>query len=178
MLGIVLDPTVTVNQVENSAGPPVGALSGKVVGIRLDKYWRSWDTLTAEWAKLLEADGATVRWWRHTAPIGKKADEILSGLDQFLRGTDATIVGLCNCGSCTMWTIKESIESLDRGHPTVICATEHFESLARTLAAKSGRDEIRLQVLPYPLEGQDDDYIQEVARNTYTQMLKTWGADS
>jgi hypothetical protein len=104
------------------------------------------------------------------------SDEILASYGEFLDKTDITIIGMCNCGACTMWTIHDTLLSLERNHPTIACSTEHFADLARTLAMRGGRDEIRLHILPFPLEGEGDDYIRQVARDSYPKMLETLGA--
>ncbi|MFC5210355.1 hypothetical protein ACFPM0_27850 [Pseudonocardia sulfidoxydans] len=146
------------------------------MGLRRDIYWKSWDWVTDEWAALFERDGARIAWWRHTPPVGKEATTIDDELDAFLGSVDAAVIGLCNCGSCTMWSVHDALRSLSRNLPTVLVSTEHFESLARTLAAQSGRPEVKVQLLPYPLEGRNEPEVRTIAREYYPHLLLTMGA--
>lgn len=174
---LVLDPTSVVEVGEASAGPPLGSVADRVIGFRYDIYWRSWDWVVDEWSAMLQADGARSASWEHCPPTGKETAGMLASLDDFLGGVDATVVGMANCGSCTMWTVHDSLRSLDRGLPTVVAATEHFVDLARALAARSGRGEIRVLRLPFPLEGRPEPEVREIARSLYQPMLDALGAE-
>jgi hypothetical protein len=175
--GLVLDPTSFVDLGGASAGPPLGSLAGKTIGFRHDMYWRSWTWVVEEWGAMVQADGAAVAYWEHRPPTGKETAGMLESLDAFLAGVDAAVVGMANCGSCTMWTIHDALRSLDRGLPTVVAATEHFVDLARGLAKRSGRGEIRLQALPFPFEGLPEAEVRELARSLYQPMLAVLGAE-
>lgn len=169
--GVVLDPTLKVAPVKNPKGPPVGSLAGKVVGFRRDIYWLSWEAVVDEWSDLVERDGAVPMSWRHTPPVGKEAESLLAELDQFIEQSDVSIIGLANCGACTMWTIHDALRSLRRDHPTVIVSTEHFADLARALAEREGRPEVRLLTVPHPLEGRPEPEVRQIARDYYPKLL-------
>ncbi|WP_148573840.1 hypothetical protein [Nocardioides caldifontis] len=157
--------------------PPVGALKGKTIGLRRDKFWLSWDWITDEWARLLEADGAETLIWR--APVGKGDQAMAEGGEEyakFLSSIDVAISGLGNCGSCTLWAIHDAVGALDSGLPTVAVTTEHFESLGRTLAAQRGHDSLRVKLMPYPLEGRPEDEVRQIARDNYENLLTVMGA--
>jgi hypothetical protein len=168
----VLDPRSPDLTADRGKGPAAGALAGKRVGLRLDEFWGSWDAITEIWAKLLEADGATCVTFR--APVvkhGAPAAQASTDLREFLDSIDVAVVGLCNCGSCTLWAVHDALAALDHGLPTGLVATGQFERLTRSLSEHGGRDEIRLTVLPYPLEGQDEAYVEQVARDSYRTLL-------
>jgi hypothetical protein len=175
---IILSPIGEAIDASKSGGPSAGVLRGKAVGIRVDRLWHSWDVISEAWAARLQREGAAVTRWRHTLPLGKSAAEVLESRDHFLDETQVTILGLCNCGSCTMWTIRDCLASLDRGHPTVVCATAQFEELARNLAKSEGWDSLRLVRLPYPLEGRSDDELERIAEEFFPAMLSALGAES
>lgn len=177
-LGTVLDPTSTVTPRRDPAGPPLPAVAGSTVGFRHDIYWRSWDWVVEEWGRLVERDGGTAVFWEHRPPTGKETDTMLAELDAFLGKVDAAVIGMANCGACTMRTIHDALRSLDRELPTVSVATQHFEDLSRALATRSGRDEIRLQLLPFPLEGLPEDEVRQIARDHYPALLATFGAQT
>ena len=174
-IGTVLDPTVIVERLTAPAGPPLLTIADATVGFRHDIYWRSWDWVVEEWGRLIEMDGGRAVFWRHSPPMGKEINLMLEQLDGFLDQVDASVIGLANCGACTMRTIHDALRSLDRGLPTVSVATEHFEDLARSLATRSGRDELRLQLLPYPLEGRPELDVRLIAREYYPALLATLG---
>jgi hypothetical protein len=158
--------------------PPVGAIKGKRIGLRRDRFWLSWDWITDEWAKQLEADGAETLMWR--APVGKGDQEMTAGGEdyaKFLDSIDVAISGLGNCGSCTLWAIHDALGALDTGLPTVAVTTDHFEPLGRTLAAQRGHDHLRVKLMPYPLEGRPEHEVRQIARDNYENLLTVMGAN-
>ena len=173
----VLSPQPTQRSLSKPPCPPVGALRGKRVGLRRDRFWLSWDWITDEWARLLEADGATTVIWR--APVGKGDKEMIEGGEdyaEFIGNIDVAVSGLGNCGSCTLWAIHDAVGALDTGLPTVAVTTEHFEGLGRTLAAQRGHDNLRVKLMPYPLEGRSEDEVRQIARDHYADLVATMGA--
>jgi hypothetical protein len=113
--------------------------------------------------------------WR--APVAR-GDAVVAGtldFDRFVTSIDVMIGGLCNCGSCSMWAVHDSLTALDHGVPTVTVATAHFERLARMLAAQGGREDVRMVVLPYPLEGRAEQDVREIARGAWSQVLDQLG---
>jgi hypothetical protein len=100
------------------------------------------------------------------------SNEYLDFLDQI----DVLVTGLCNCGSCTMWAVHDGVGGVERNIPTAFTATENFEPLTRMLAAQRGRQDIRLVVLPYPLEGLAEGEVRQIAREHYNAMLTALGA--
>jgi hypothetical protein len=174
---LVLSPQPQHAAVGRPECPPVGALRGKTVGLRRDRFWLSWDWITDEWARLLEADGAETVTWR--APVGKGDQEMAEGgteYAKFISSVDTVSSGLGNCGSCTLWASHDAVGALDSGLPTVAVTTEHFEPLGRTLAAQRGHDQIRVKLMPYPLEGRPEDEVRQIARDNYDNLLTVMGA--
>jgi hypothetical protein len=173
----VLSPQPTKHHISKPMCPPLGALRGKRVGLRRDRFWLSWDWITDEWSRLLEMDGAETVVWR--APVGKGDKEMTAGGEEFaefLRSIDVAVSGLGNCGSCTLWAVHDAVSALDYGLSTVMVSTEHFEPLARTLAAQRGHDNLRLKLMPYPLEGKPEDEVRQIARDNYDGLVEAMGA--
>ncbi len=174
---LVLSPQPEVAHLGKPRCSPVGALAGKKVGLRRDQFWLSWDWITDEWARSFEADGAEVIIWR--APVGKGDKEMVEGGEDyanFLAESDVVVSGLGNCGSCTLWAIHDAVGALDTGLPTAAVTSAHFESLGRTLAGQRGHDDLRVQILPYPIEGKPEDEVRQIARDHYDELLDTLGA--
>lgn len=158
-------------------GPPVGSLQGKRIGIRIDEMWESWTYVASEWEHALRELGAVPVVWK--APIVKgsaEAEVASASFQEFKSSIDGAIVGLCNCGSCTLWAIHDALSTLEAGLPTVVVTTEQFTRLARLLAGKGGRTEIRLVELPYPLQGRPEPEIRDIGRQHFQAMLDAFGA--
>lgn len=174
---MVLSPSPVVATTDRSPSRPAGPLRGRRVGLRRDKFWVSWDHVTDEWARMLAEDGAEVVIWR--APIGKGDKEMVEGgeeYEKFLDEIDVAVVGLANCGSCTIWAVHDAAGALDRDLPTVIVCTTQFEPLVRVLAEQRGHTDPRLALMPYPLEGKPEEEVRAIARERYSEMLGALGA--
>jgi hypothetical protein len=172
----VLDPRAEDAGVDRGNGPDFGPLRGRTVGIKTDEFWYSWDWVAEEWAKLLEADGAETVTWREPMPQGVSTPLSVKDFDQFAEQVDGIVTGLANCGSCTFVAVRAGMASLNRDLPTVFVATEHFERLARVLTGETGWSDIRMTILPFPLEGLPEAEIRQIARDAYPALLTSLGA--
>jgi len=54
--------------------------------------------------------------------------------------------------------------------PAVVVVTSVFENLARTAARAHGYPEMRILVLPHPMESRPDAEIREIARARFAEM--------
>ena len=66
----VLDPTAAPPEVDPDPGPDAGELAGRIVGIRSDRTWPSFEWVLDEWTRELTAARAQVRPWRAGNRIG------------------------------------------------------------------------------------------------------------
>ena len=62
------------------------------------------------------------------------------------------------------------------GKTAVAVVTAEFEALAHTMAANAGRSGLRVHVLPYPLETLPEADVRAVARDHWSLVLETLGA--
>ena len=92
----VLDPTAPPPEADADAGPDAGELEGRVVGVRFDRTWRSFEWVIDEWRPQLEAAGAEVRLWCAGNRIGEEGERTHRELDEFAEGVDVAVVGLGN----------------------------------------------------------------------------------
>ena len=92
----ILDPTAAAPEVDPDPGPDAGHLAGKVVGIRSDRTWRSFEWVVDEWRPELEAAGASVRPWIAGNRIGEEGERTRQELAAFVTDIDVAIVGLGN----------------------------------------------------------------------------------
>lgn len=173
----VLDPTALRADDIASPGPDAGPLAGRTVGIRLDEIWRAWDWVTELWAEEFRAAGAEVVFWRSSqGRTGAQGEKVAQALEAFLDSIDIAVVGLANCGSCTGWTVHDALAAAARGLPTTAVCTDNFTELAQNLARRGGRSGLRLHVLPYPLNEEQRENVDAVAREHLPGMLATMGA--
>jgi hypothetical protein len=173
---MVLDPRAEGTDGLRDNGPDVGSLRGKTIGLKTDEFWFAWDWVAEEWAAALRADGADCLIWREPMPQGVRTPLSVAAFQEFTGSVDAVVTGLANCGSCTFVAIRAGMAALERGYPTVFVATEHFERLARVLTEEAGWADIRMAILPYPLEGLPEQEIRQIARDTYPSLLESMGA--
>lgn len=92
----VLDPTAAPPEVDADPGPDAGDLAGRVVGIRFDSAWRSWEWALDEWRQSLEGAGATVRLWSSGNRIGDEGEQTFAELAEFVDEVDVAVIGLGN----------------------------------------------------------------------------------
>ena len=92
----VLDPTAPPPDDDEGPGPDVESLAGRLVGIRYDRAWRSFEWVIDEWARSFEADGAQVRRWCAGNRIGDEGLTTRAALDAFADEVDLAVVGLGN----------------------------------------------------------------------------------
>jgi hypothetical protein len=93
---VVLDPTAPPPLDAHGPGPDVDSLAGRLVGIRYDRAWRSFEWVIDEWARSLEADGAEVRLWCAGNRIGDEGEATRAQLEAFADAVDLAVVGLGN----------------------------------------------------------------------------------
>ena len=89
---------------------------------------------------------------------------------------ECAIVGLGTCGSCTTFTIKDSVVVEQKGKPVVAIVTEEFEVHGHNVATHLGHGDLKVLVLPYPLEARPEDELRAIADEFYPQVLALLGA--
>ena len=92
----VLDPTAPPPVDDPDPGPDAGPLDGRVVGIRYDRAWRSFEWVIDEWAESLRSDGAEVRLWCAGNRIGEGGERTAAELATFVEDVDVAVLGLGN----------------------------------------------------------------------------------
>ena len=92
---MILDPTAPPPSVQHGPGPDAGPLEGRIIGIRSDRTWRSFEWVADEWSTSLTSAGAVRRWCAGNR-IGGEGERTATELEAFAAGVDAAIVGLGN----------------------------------------------------------------------------------
>jgi hypothetical protein len=92
----VLDPTAAPPDVDPDPGPDAGDFAGRIVGIRSDRTWPSFEWVLDEWTRELTDAGAQVRPWRAGNRIGDDGVRTFAELDDFATDVDIAVIGLGN----------------------------------------------------------------------------------
>jgi hypothetical protein len=141
------------------AGSP-NVLTGTRIGV-LDNGKPNAGLLLARVGEQLAArTGASLTLVTEKGPGGNAATPCTPGvMDQFVEQCDVALTGSADCGSCTSWSVHDTIQLEHLGIPTVVATTTGFVELTRRVAAGFGLPEARIAVFPHPLGGTDDDTI-------------------
>lgn len=63
-----------------------------------------------------------------------------------------------------------------KGLPAVAVVTAVFEDLAYRMAEHNQRPDLKVMVMPYPMEDKPEDEVREIARTFYPALLDAVGA--
>jgi methyl coenzyme M reductase subunit C-like uncharacterized protein (methanogenesis marker protein 7) len=150
-------------------------LAGLTIGLRTDRAWRSWQLIASVWDEYLQRDGAQTISVETGAQIGQPASSDRKQIDELAEQVDAAIVGLGTCGSCTTFTIKDSVAVEEHDKPVVAIVCEEFTVHAHNVARHVGHGDLSVLVLPYPLEARPTEELQQIARDYYPKVLELLG---
>jgi hypothetical protein len=150
-------------------------LAGLTIGLRTDRAWRSWQLIASVWDEYLRRDGAQTISVETGAQIGQPASSDRKEIDELAEHVDAAIVGLGTCGSCTTFTIKDSVAVEDHHKPVVAIVCEEFTVHAHNVARHVGHGDLSVLVLPYPLEARPEKELRRIADDFYPQVLEMLG---
>jgi hypothetical protein len=152
-----------------------GAVDGRRIGLRTDSAWRSWALIADEWEKRLRDEGADVRCIETGAQVGDHGRTDRQTVDEWSDQIDGGLVGLGTCGSCTSFTIRDAVTLEQHAKPSIAVVTEEFETHARNMARFLGHGDLKVLVLPYPLEARPDDELRAIAADFYPQAMELLG---
>ena len=62
--------------------------------------------------------------------------------------------------------------------PSIVVVTSEFDGLAHQLAGHLDHPNLRVLVLPYPLEGRPVDELTRIAEEAYRELLQMLGVTS
>jgi hypothetical protein len=151
-------------------------LRGLRVGIRTDRAWRSWQLIAALWDGYLRRDGANTTLVETQSQVGDAGADDRKHIAELASVVDCAVVGLGTCGSCTTFTIKDSVVIEDHDKPVVAVVTEEFETHGRNVATHLGHRDLQVLVLPYPLEARPKPELIRIADEFYPKVLALLGA--
>jgi hypothetical protein len=169
-------PAAEVSAPTFTVGKP---LPGLKAGIRTDRAWRSWQLISEIWAEKLRADGvADVISVETQSQVGDVGSADRKHVDDLAAATDFAIVGLGTCGSCTSFAIADAVAVEKHDKPVIAIVAEEFATHGRNMAAHLGHHDLKVLVLPYPLEARPEDELRQIADEYYPQALALLGVES
>jgi hypothetical protein len=152
--------------------PPRPALTGLRVGV-LDNGKPNAGLLLARVAEQLALQtGAHVELVTEKGPGGNAATPCTPEVfAQLTERCDVVLTGTADCGSCTSWSVHDTIQLERAGVPAVVATTTHFVDLTRRVASGFGLPDARIAVFPHPLGGTDADTIRAWADAAVTEVV-------
>jgi hypothetical protein len=151
-------------------------LAGLKAGIRKDRAWRSWQFIAEIWAGYLRRDGAAdVLSVETLSQVGEVGAADRKHVADLADATDFAIVGLGTCGSCTSFTIADAVLVERHEKPVIAIVADEFATHGRRMAAHLGHHDLKVLVLPYPLEARPESELRQIADEYYPQALALLG---
>jgi hypothetical protein len=93
----ILDPRSQLDDGDSSETFALGVpLAGTVVGLRLDRSWRSYEVVLEVWQGLLREAGAVPRVLVTGERVGDEGEQTRSDLAEWSKLVDCAVVGLGN----------------------------------------------------------------------------------
>lgn len=152
---------------------------GLRAGIRTDAAWRSWRLIAADWEERLRRDGvADVTTVETHGQVGRTGAADRSHIDALADAVDFGIVGLGTCGSCTSFAIADAVALEARERPVIAVVTDEFATHGANMANHLGHGDLRILVLPYPLEARPATELLEISADAYPRALELLGVES
>lgn len=152
-----------------------GPLAGRTVGIRVDDAWRSWQFIAALWAQRFEAAGATTVTVTTAGQVGRPGADDRATVGRLAAGVDLALVGLGTCGSCTSFAIADAVAIEDHEKPVIAIVCEEFATHGHNMARHLGHADLKILVMPYPLEARPEHELRAIADEYYPRALALLG---
>ena len=106
---------------------------------------------------LASRTGARVELITKKGPQGRSANAAIPCapdiFEKVLAHADVVITGTADCGSCTAYSVYDTIELEKAGRPCVVVTTTQFAPIAATMASSFGLPETRTLLLDHPIGG-------------------------
>jgi hypothetical protein len=119
--------------------------------------------------------GARVSLVTKKGPQGRSANAAIPMapdiFERVLCEADVVITGSADCGSCTAYSVHDSIELEKAGRPAVVVTTTLFEPVAGTFANHFGLPQLRTLVMPHPIGGTDLETLDRWADQSVDRLI-------
>lgn len=111
--------------------------------------------------------GLDIRLFR-TGNVTAAADTLIA---EIAERCDAAVCAIGHCGSCTAGTVRDSLNLIERGIPSVALVTEPFWPQAKALSCSLGWSGAPMLRLPYPIWGTSADAQSRVAKAIASDLI-------
>lgn len=150
-------------------------LAGVRVGLRHEGSWRSWMWIVEEWTGMLRADGAIPVVLEAGGRVGDEGAKTKSDVAAWVADIDCGISGLGTCGSCTSNSVHDAVTLENESKPAIVAVCEEFQQHGRNMAGFLGHGNLKMLVLPYPLENRPEAEIRGIAAEHYARFVDLLG---
>ena len=123
------------------------------------------------WRERLEGDGASVLDVETHGQVGQTGFDDHKHIEELAEAVDFAIVGLGTCGSCTSFAVADAVAIERHQRPVIAIVTDEFATYAHNMADHLGHRDLRVLVLPYPLEARPEAELRAIADEYYPQAL-------
>lgn len=151
-------------------------LAGLKVGLRHEGSWRSWLWIVDEWETFLREDGAEPVPVLAGGRVGDEGEQTKRAVEQWVADIDCGVSGLGTCGSCTSNSVLDAVTLEAARKPAIVAVCEEFVPHARNMANALGHRDLKVLVLPYPLESRPEKEVREIAADHYPKFVELLGA--
>lgn len=160
-------PDSAPGQAPVGLAPSPASLAGLRVAVLDNGKPNAVEVMTRAAETLAARTGATVSLVTKKGPQGLSANAAIPVapdiFERLLAESDVVITGSADCGSCTAYSVHDTVELEKAGKPAVVVTTTRFEPIASTMSASMGLPGTRRLVLPHPIGGTDEATLHEWA---------------
>lgn len=157
---LVYRPDGEVGPAPVSLTPPLNVLTGTRIGVLDNGKPNARLLLSRVGAQLAARTGSTLTLVTDKGPGANAAtpctDAVMARLAE---ECDVVLTGSADCGSCTSWSVHDTVQLEELDVPAVVATTTGFVDLTRRVASGFGLPDARIAVFPHPLGGTPDETI-------------------
>jgi len=170
-------PTAPPRPIEEAPAYTLGRpIAGLRVGLRHEGSWRSWMWIVEEWTGFLRTDGAEPVVVEAGGRVGAEGVRTRADVAAWADSIDCGVSGLGTCGSCTSNSVHDAVTLENLAKPAVVAVCSEFQQHGRNMASYLGHSQLKMLVLPYPLESRPEAEIRAIAAEHYPTFLELLGA--
>jgi hypothetical protein len=160
-------PDSEPGQAPVALAPSPASLAGLRIAVLDNGKPNAVEVMTRAAETLAARTGATVSLVTKKGPQGMSANAAIPVapdiFERVLADADVVITGSADCGSCTAYSVHDTVELEKAGKPAVVVTTTRFEPIASTMSASMGLPNTRRLVLPHPIGGTDEATLHQWA---------------
>jgi hypothetical protein len=172
----ILSPRGKRSTQYTAIAPRLETLSGKRIGL-LDNKKSNADLLLDEVGRVLERDyGARIVVRRQKHETARAASSY-GYIEELVGSVDAVVNAYGDCGSCTSWSIHDSVDLEKRGIPVATINTDEFASLGQFDAIAKGVPGLPIVTVPHPVGDNVESEIRRKAREAVANIVSVLTGD-